>query len=131
VFRVAEVSAVVTVLDSVEFHPLLFQVIIQDHGKRIRAALAVHVDQGIKAALGAGEQPVDRALLVHLNVFFVEIFNEVAVYSLFQSLMKEVIYLMYSSRRGPKTFLNFNKFEILHLRYSSTSSGLSSIVPFR
>ena len=37
----------------------------------------MHVDQGIEAAVGAGEQPVDRALLVHLDMLFVEVFEEV------------------------------------------------------
>ena len=55
----------------------LAQVVVQDHRDGIRL-VAVHVDQHVEAALGAGEHPVDRALLVHLEVVVVELFEEVA-----------------------------------------------------
>ena len=54
----------------------LAQVVVEHHADRIRA-VAVHVDQRVEAALGAGEQPVDGALLVALHVVVVEILEEV------------------------------------------------------
>ena len=54
----------------------LAQVIVEDHADRIRA-VAVHVDQRVEAALGAGKQPVDGALLVALHMVGVEILEEI------------------------------------------------------
>ena len=50
----------------------LAQVIIEDNADCIRA-VAVHVNQRVEAALGAGEQPVDGPLLVTLDMVAVKL----------------------------------------------------------
>ena len=54
----------------------LAQVVVEDHADGVRA-VAVHINQGIEAAFWAGEQPVDRALFVKLDVVGVELLDEV------------------------------------------------------
>ena len=54
----------------------LAQVVVQQDRDRV-ALIAVHVDQRVERALGAGEHPVDRALLVALHVVGVEILGEI------------------------------------------------------
>jgi len=54
----------------------LAQVVIKHQADCIRA-VAVHVDQRVKAALRAGEQPIDRALFIALHMVGVELTEEI------------------------------------------------------
>jgi hypothetical protein len=49
----------------------------------------VHVDEAIKAAFRAGEEPVDGALFVGLDVVFIEIFEEVLAQVFTKSFFNE------------------------------------------
>jgi hypothetical protein len=50
----------------------------------------MHVDQGIEAAVGAGEEPVDGAFFVHLDVVFIEIPQEVFLQVLPEGVFDEL-----------------------------------------
>ena len=77
----------------------LAQVVVEHHADRIRA-VAVHVDQRVEAAFGAGEQPVDGALFVALHMVVVEVLQEVFADVLAQRLFdeREVFFVMFFTK---------------------------------
>ena len=66
----------------------LAQIFVQEDRDRV-AAIAVHVDQRVERALGAGEHPVDRPLLVPFHVVGVEILGEVPANVFAKRLLNE------------------------------------------
>ena len=78
--RAGEVGAVVF-RDQVfaaggELGDVLAQIVVEDDADRI-GAITVHVDQRVEGALGGREEPVDRALLIPLDMLLVKVFHEI------------------------------------------------------
>ena len=63
-------------------------VMAQDAADGMRL-VAVHVDEGVEAAAGTAEKPVDGPFLVALNVVFVKVLEKIFAYVLAQRLFYE------------------------------------------
>ena len=89
-----------------EFSPKLPQVVVEDDREGVRA-VAVHVNQGVEMPLGAGEEPIDGALLVAFDVVRVEVLEEVATDVLAQRSLDEgqVLLVMRLAEGDPQEFL--------------------------
>ena len=69
-----------------ELDPEIAQIAVENDADRVRA-IAVHVDERVKAALGAGKQPVDGPLLVALHMVVVEVPEKILPDVLAQGLL--------------------------------------------
>jgi len=80
---------------------------VLQHGADRFGAIAMHVDQGVEGSLGTAEQPVDRSLLVGLEVVLVEVVKKILSKRFTERRFDEVdvLFEVFGSKRGLEKLL--------------------------